>query len=120
MVAEAEALDRQRAQTEVAASLEQVRASEDMHALAVGEVEPERVEAVARDRHAQAGAVRRVLEREEDGLPAQVTPQLSDLALDPHRRQPREPLGDTTIEGGDGVDLAVAVVDRLDLHAARC
>ena len=45
MVAEAEPLDREGAEAEVAALLEQLRAPEDMHALAVPQVEPERVEA---------------------------------------------------------------------------
>ena len=59
VVAEAEALDRERAQAEVAARLEELGAAEHVHALAVGEVEPERVEASARHRHAEAGAVAR-------------------------------------------------------------
>src|SRR5207249_11728163 len=57
MVAEPEALDRQRAQAEVAALLEELRAAVDVHALAVGEVEPQCIEAAARHGHAEAGAV---------------------------------------------------------------
>ena len=97
--------------------LEQLRPSEDVDALAVREVEPERVELPARHRHAEARAVGRVLEREEDALPALLAAQLGDLALDPDRRQPREPVGDAAVERGHGVDRAVAVLDRLDLHA---
>ena len=41
----------------------------------------------------------------------------ADLALDPDRRQPLQPRGDTAVEGGHRVDLPIAVVDRLDLHA---
>ena len=40
--ADAEALDRERAQAEVAALLEELGPAEDVHALAVGEVEPQR------------------------------------------------------------------------------
>ena len=49
--AEAEALDRERAQPEVAARGEELRPPEDVDALAVGEVEPQRVELAARHRH---------------------------------------------------------------------
>ena len=94
MVAEAEALDRERAQAEVAARLEELGPAEDVHALAVPQVEPERVEARRAHRHREARAVVRVLEREEDALPRLLAPQLGDLALDPDRRQPREPAGD--------------------------
>ena len=117
VVAEPEALDRERAQAEVAARFEQLRPAVDVDALAVREVEPERVELPARHRHAEARAVVRVLEREEDALPALLAAQLGHLALDPDRRQPREPVADAVVERGDGVDLAVAVFDRLDLHA---
>ncbi len=48
--AEAEALDRERAQPEVALRLEELRPAVDVHALAVGEVEPQGVEARARHR----------------------------------------------------------------------
>ena len=56
--AEAEALDRERAQAEVAALLEQLGPAEDVHALAVVEVEPQRVELPARHR-ARRGTRRR-------------------------------------------------------------
>ena len=116
MVAEPEALERERPHAEVALRLEELRAAEDVHALALGEVEAQRVEARAGDRDAEAGAVVRVLEREEDGLPAWVAPELRHLALDPDRRQAAQPVRDAAVERRDGVDLAVAVLDRLDLH----
>ena len=96
--------------------LEEVGPPVDVDALAVGEVEAQRVEAAAPHRDAEAGAVGRVLEREEDGLPALLAAELGDLALDPDGGQAREPLGDAAVERGDGVDLPVAVLDCLDLH----
>ena len=50
MVADAEALDRERAQLELALRLEDLGPAVDVHALALGQVEPERVELAARDR----------------------------------------------------------------------
>ena len=70
VVAEAEALERERAQPELAARLVQLGPSVGMHAVAVGEIEPQRVELAARHRDAEARAVLRVLEREEDARPA--------------------------------------------------
>jgi hypothetical protein len=90
-----------------------------VHAVAVGELQPQRVELPTRHRDAEARAVLRVLEREEDARPAVRAPQLRDLALDPDRRQALQPGGDAAVEGADGEDLAVAVLDRLDLHEAR-
>ena len=116
MVAEPEALDRQRAQAEVAALLEELRAAVDVHALAVGEVEPQCIEAAARHGHAEAGAVAGILQREEDALPAFVPAQLGHFALDPDRRQAAEPVRDAVVERRDGVDLPFSVVERLDLH----
>ena len=52
--AEAEALDRQRPQAQLAALLVELGAAEDVHALAVGELELERVELAARHLHRQA------------------------------------------------------------------
>ena len=86
MVADPEALDRQSAHAEVALCLEQLRSAEHVHALAVGQVEPQRVEARPRDRDAETSPVRRILEREEDRCPARVAPELGHLALDPDRR----------------------------------
>jgi hypothetical protein len=57
-----------------------------MDALAVAEVEPERVELPARHRGRETRAVLRILEREEDRLPRRLAAQLGDLALDPDRR----------------------------------
>ncbi len=59
MVAEAEALDREGPQPKVAAGLEQLGTPEDVDALAVRELEPQRVELAAGHRHGEAGAVRR-------------------------------------------------------------
>ena len=116
MRAEPEALDRQRAEAKVAALLVQLRPAEDVDALAVGEVESERIEAPTRHRRGQAGAVRRVLEREEDGRPALVPAQLRDLALHPDGRQPREPACDAAVETRDRIDLAITVFGGFDLH----
>src|SRR5207237_6663465 len=57
VVAEPEPLERESPQAEVALRLEELWPAEDVDALAVGEVEPQRVEARARDRDAEAGAV---------------------------------------------------------------
>ena len=54
MRAEPVALDRERPQVEVAALLEQLRAPVDVDALAVHEVEPQRVEDAALHLHRQA------------------------------------------------------------------
>ena len=117
--AEPETLDRQGAQAEVAALGEELRAPVDVHPLAVGELEPERVELPALHRHPDAGAVGGILERQEDARPALVAAQLGHLALDPDRRQPPEPLRDAPVERGDRVDGAVVVGKRLDLaHGA--
>jgi hypothetical protein len=116
VVAEPEALDRERAHAVVALRLEQLGAPEHVRALAVGEVEPQRVEAGARDRHADARAIGRVLEREEDGLPARVAPELRDLSFDPDRGQAAQPVRHAAVERGDRVDLAIAVLKCLDLH----
>ena len=69
MGAEAEALDRQHLQPQLAALLVQLGSSEDVHALAVGEVQLQRVELAARHLRGEAGAILRVLEREEDRRP---------------------------------------------------
>ena len=114
--AEPEALDRERAQVEVAALLVELRPAVDVHALAVGEVEPQRVELAARHLDRQAGAALRVLEREEDGRPALLPAQLGHLALDPDGRQPLEPRGDPLVERAHGEDLAPVDLGRLDLH----
>jgi hypothetical protein len=117
--ADAEPLDRQRAQAEVAALLEQLGARVDVDALAVGEVEAEAVELPARHRHRDARAVGRVLQREEDARPALVALQLGHLAFDPDGREPAEPPRDAAVERRDGVHGAVRVRQRLDLaHAA--
>ena len=116
--AEPVALDRQRAQVEVAALLVQLGPAEDVHALAVGQVEPEPVELPARHLHREARAVLGILEREEDRRPPVLPPQLGDLALDPERRQPLQPARDAAVEGADGVDLPSLDLGRLDLHRA--
>src|SRR5262249_25045228 len=116
---QAEALERERAQPELAPGLEQLRPAEAVHAVAVRELEAERVELPARHRDAETGAVLRVLEREEDARPAIRAAQLGDLALDPDRRPALEPRGDAAVEGADLVDLAIAIRSCLDLHEAR-
>ena len=119
VVAEAEALQRQRAQAELAARLVQLGPPVDVNAVAVGEVEPQRVEAPARHRDAEAGAVGGILEREEDAGPALLPAKLRDLTLDPDGGQAGEPGGDAAVERAHRVDPAVAVVDRLDFHTGE-
>ena len=89
--AEAEALDRQRFEPQLAALLVELGAAEDVDALAFGEVELECVELAALHLHRQRRAVLRVLEREEHRRPALLAPQLGHLAFDPERRQPVQP-----------------------------
>ena len=116
VLAEPEALDRERPQPQLAARLEQLRPTVDVHPLAVAEVEPQPVELPARHQRREDRPVARVLEREEDALPALLAPQLADLALDPDRRQPLQPRADAAVERRDREDPPVAVLDRLDLH----
>ena len=104
--AEPVALDRERAQVEVAALLVQLRPTVDVHALAVAEAEPQPVELPARHLHREARAVLGILEREEHGRPALLSAQLGHLALDPDGRQPLEPRGDALVERADREDLA--------------
>ena len=95
--------------------LEELRPAVHVHALAVLKLEPERVELPARHQPGEERSVLRVLEREEDALPALLAAQLGDLALDPDGRQPLQPRADAAVERRHRVDLPVAVVDRLDL-----
>src|SRR6185295_8273296 len=88
MVAFAEALERERAQLELALRGEELGPSVDVRAFALLEVEPQRVELAPRDRAREARTVGRILEREEDVRPAGVAPELRDLPLDPHGREP--------------------------------
>src|SRR4051794_24481256 len=115
VVAEPERLEREGAQAELASRREELGPAVDVHAVAVRDAAADRVELPAGHGHRQAGAVSRVLEREEDARPARLPPELRDLALDPHRRQPSEPRRDAAVEGAHRVDPAVAVLDRLDL-----
>ncbi len=87
MRADAEALDRQHLQTQLAALLVQLGPAEDVHALAVAEAELQRVEPPARHLRGEAGAILRILEREEHRRPALLAAQLGHLAFDPERRQ---------------------------------
>ena len=119
MGAEAEALDREHLQAQLALLRPDLGAAVDVDALAVREIQPERVEAPTRQRRFHARIAVEVLQREEDRLPPVLAPQLADLALDPHGRQPAQPVGEASVEGGDGEDLAVAVLDRLDLRHAE-
>jgi hypothetical protein len=116
VVAEPEALDRERSEAEVGAGLEELGTAVDVDALAVGQLEAQGVELSAGHRDGEAGAVLRILEREEDALPALLSAQFCDLAFDPDRGQAREPRSDSAVERGDAVDAAVAVLDRLNLH----
>ena len=70
VVAEPEPLERQRAQAKLAARLVQLGSSVGVDAVAVDELELQRVELAARHRDAEARAVLRILEREEDARPA--------------------------------------------------
>ena len=88
--------------------LVQLRAAGDLHPLALLEPELEPVERPARDRDLQRRAGLRVLEREEDGRPGGVPPELRDLALDPDRGQLPERARDPAVERGDAVDLPLA------------
>ena len=119
MLAETEPLERKCPEAELALRRVQLGPPEHVDPLAVGEVELERVERASRNRGGEAGAVVRILEREEDAAPVRVPAQLRHLALDPERRQPREPVGDATVEARDGEDLLVAVEQWLDLHHGR-
>src|SRR5688500_213252 len=118
MGAEAEALDREHLEAKLPFLRPYLRAAVDVDAFAVRQVEPEGVEAPPRQGCFDTRAAILVLEREEHGLPALLAPQLGHLALDPHGREPAEPVGEPAVEGGDGEDLAVAVLDRLDLRHA--
>ena len=122
--AEPEALDRQRSQSQLAALLVQLRAAEDVHALAVGEREVECVEAGPLHLHRETRTVVGVLEREEHRGPALLPAQLRHLALDPDGRQAAQPRRDAFRERTDGVDLAPVDLGRLDLHggdrSVRC
>ena len=117
--AEAEALDREHLEAQLALLRPHLGAAVDVDSLAVRQVEAERVEPPSRKGCFHARAAVLVLEREEHGLPALLAPQLGDLALDPDGWQPPEPVGEAAVEGGDGEDLAVAVLDRLDLRHAE-
>ncbi len=119
MRADAEALDRERPQPEVALLRVELGPAVDVHALAVGEVETQRVELAAWHLNRDARAVGGIFEREEDARPARVALQFRHLALDPHGRQPAEPLRDAEVETRDGVDGAVVVRERRDLAHAR-
>ena len=119
MRAEAEALDRQHLETQRPLLRPYFGAAVDMDSLAVRQVEAERVESPPGKGRLHARAAVLVLEREEHGLPALLAAQLRDLALYPHGRQPPEPIGEAAVEGGNGEDLAVAVLDRLDLGHAE-
>jgi len=66
VISEPEPLDRQRAHAEIAACLEQLRPPENVDTLTVRKIQPQRIEAAARHRHAEARAVVRILQREED------------------------------------------------------
>src|SRR6266508_1831774 len=116
---EAQGLDRQGAEAKLAAGGEELRPAENVNRRAVDELEAERVEAAPRHADGKAGAVPRILQSEEDALPAVLAPELRDLAFDPDGRQSREPRSNAAIERGDGVDLAIPVELVLDLHTVE-
>ena len=115
--AEAEALDRQRLEPQLAALLVELGPAEDVHALALGEPELERVELAAWHLDRQRRSVLRVLEREEHRRPPLLAAQLGHLAFDPERRQLVQVARDAAVERADGVDLPPVDLHRLDLHA---
>ena len=119
MGAFAEALDRECAELELGALLVELGPAEHVHLLAVVEVESERVEPPARHRHADAGTVARILEREEDRRPPLVAAELCHLAFDPDGGKASEPTADAAVERSDRVDGAVVVRQRLDLGHGR-
>jgi hypothetical protein len=119
VLAEPEALDRRRAKAELAPRFVDRRPAEDVHALAVVQVEGEPVVPATVERGGQAGAGARILEREEDARPARVAAQLRQLAFDPDLGQTRDVAGDAAVERRDRVDLAVPVHEGLDLRHAR-
>ena len=119
VLADPEPLERERAEAELALRLVELWAAVDVHAVAVGEVEPQPVELAAGHRDAETGAVRGILEREEDAGPARLAAELGHLAFHPDRGQAREPGGDAAVERAHRVDPAVAVVDRLDFHTGE-
>ena len=99
VLADAEALDRQRAQSKVAARLVELRPAENVDALAVTEIEAQRVEAAARDRDREGRRRSRVLEREEDATPSASWRRSSVTSPSTQtRRQPREPVGDALLK----------------------
>jgi hypothetical protein len=110
------ALDREHAEPEVAALLEELGPSVDVDTLAVDEVEPKRVERPARHLCGEAGAAVGILEREEHRRPPSLAAQLGHLPLDPHRRQALQPRRDALVEGADGVHPPAVDLRRLDLH----
>ena len=80
MCAETEALDREHAQVEVATLLVELGTAVHVHALAVGEVESQRVELASRHLCRKAGAAVRILEREVHRRPALLPAQFGDAA----------------------------------------
>src|SRR5262249_50716265 len=92
------------------------RPTEDMHPLAVAEIEPQPVELPARHLHRETRAVLRVLQREEDRRPALLPPQLGDLALDPQRRQPLQPARYALVDRANREDLPPLDLGELDFH----
>ena len=91
MCAEAEALDCQCAQPQLASLFVELRAAEHVDALTVNETEIERVEPCPLHLHGEARAVVGILEREEDRRPALLAAELRHLTLHPDGRQPAEP-----------------------------
>src|SRR5262249_21748356 len=101
MLAEPEALERRCSKRELATAFEELGVTLDVQLLSVDEIEPERIEPLARDRRGKRGAGQRVLEGEEDGTPGVIAPELAELALDPDLRELLQPQADAAIEARD-------------------
>ncbi len=82
----AEGLDREHSKLERASRLPEVGTTVDVHAVAVCELQPQRIECRPRHRGRQRGDAVETLQREEHALPGSLAAQLGDLTLDPDGR----------------------------------
>ena len=114
LISEPKAFDRERRRR--SPGLEELGPPVDVHALAV----PDRgaTRRIARAASTRTGRRRHPGVSVKKTLCQLLSPELRDLALDPDRRQARKPPGDTAIERGDAVDLAVAILLGRDFHDA--
>ena len=116
VLAEPEPLDRRQPERELSPRLPDLRATLRVHGLALLEPELEAVEGAPLHGRLERRSGGGITEREEDRRPGLVPTQLGHLALHPDRRDASDVPGHAAVEGGDRVDLAVTVEDRLDLH----